>query len=85
MGIGMVPCCLGDDNRELQRLSSAEPPELRPVWMIIHRDLRRVARIRLVANAIAEAFEHNKQALRYGSPRRSRALNESSNARRALK
>jgi hypothetical protein len=53
--------------------------------MIIHRDLRRVARIRLVANAIAEAFEHNKQALRYGSPRRARALNESSNAKRALK
>ena len=85
MGIGILPCRLGDDSRELQRLSSAEPPELRPVWMIIHRDLRRVARIRLVANAIAEAFEHNKQALRYGSPRRARALNESSNARRALK
>jgi len=84
-GIGLVPCCLGDDYPELQRLSSAEPPELRPLWMIVHRDLRRVARIRLVANAIAEAFEHNQQALRYGNARRARARNELSSARRALK
>jgi DNA-binding transcriptional LysR family regulator len=72
IGIGMVACCLGDDHPELQRLSSADPPELRAVWMIIHRDLRRVARIRLVANAIAEAFEHNRQVLRYGNARHAR-------------
>jgi DNA-binding transcriptional LysR family regulator len=75
IGIGIVPCCLGDDYPELQRLSPAEPPEVRPVWMIIHRDLRRVARIRLVANAIAEAFEHNRQVLRYGSVRTAGASN----------
>jgi len=85
IGIGMVPCCLGDDYPELQRLSSAGLTELRPVWMIIHRDLRRVARIRLVANAIAEAFEHNRQALRYGRARKAQALNESPGASRALK
>ncbi len=85
IGIGMLPCLLGDDHPELQRLWSAEPPELHPVWMIIHRDLRRVARIRLVANAIAEAFERNRPALRYGSARLARARNESASARRALK
>jgi DNA-binding transcriptional LysR family regulator len=85
IGIGMLPCFLGDDHPELQRLWSTEPPELHPVWMIIHRDLRRVARIRLVANAIAEAFERNRPALRYGSARLARARNESASARRALK
>jgi 3-oxoacyl-[acyl-carrier-protein] synthase III len=39
----------------------------------------------LVASAIAEAFEHNRQALRYGRARRAQALNESPGARRALK
>ena len=83
IGIGFAPCCLGDDDPELQRLWSAESPELRPVWMIIHRDLRRVARIRLVANAITEAFEHNRHLLRYGIARLARARNVSS-ARGAL-
>lgn len=73
LGIGIVPCCLGDDYPALQRLWSEEPPQLRPVWMIIHRDLRRVARIRLVANAIAEAFEQNRRMLRHGIARLARA------------
>ncbi len=85
IGTGIIPCCLGDDYPDLQRLWSADQPELRPVWMVIHRDLRRVARIRLVANAIVEAFEHNQQALRYGRARGARARNESPGARRALK
>ena len=72
IGIGILPCCLSDDYLELQRVWSADPPELRPVWMIIHRDLRRVARIRLVTNAIVEAFEHNQHELRYGHARAAR-------------
>jgi hypothetical protein len=49
--------------------------ELQTVYMIIHRDLRRVARIRLVANAIAEAFERNGLVQRSGSARLARARN----------
>jgi hypothetical protein len=45
IGIGLAPCCLGDDWPGLERLSSAAAPALRPVWMIIHRDLRRVVRV----------------------------------------
>lgn len=73
IGIGVMPCFFGDDRPEFQRLSFAEPPLLRPVWMVVHRDLRRVARIRLVANAIAEAFEKNRRLLRYGSARKKQA------------
>jgi DNA-binding transcriptional LysR family regulator len=43
IGIGLFPCFLGDSDPELERLSKGEPPEPRAVWMIIHRDLRRVA------------------------------------------
>lgn len=85
IGIGLFPCFLGDSDPELERLAEAEPPEPRVVWMIIHRDLRRVAKIRLVADAIAGAFEHNRRMLLYGSARRALARNESPGARRALK
>jgi len=67
VGIGVAPCCVGDEYPGLVRLVPGEAPELRPIWMIMHRDLRRVARIRLVANAIAEAFERKRQLLRDGS------------------
>lgn len=70
IGIGMMPCFFGDGHAELQRLSFADPPMLRPVWMIVHRDLRRVARIRLIANAIAERFEANRRLLRHGRARK---------------
>lgn len=66
IGIGLFPCFLGDSHPELERLPQAEPPEPREVWLIIHRDLRRVAKIRLVATAIANAFDRNRQLLRSG-------------------
>ena len=67
IGIALFPCFLGDSNPELERLSKGEPPETRAVWMIIHRDLRRVAKIRLVADAIAAAFHRDWYLLRSGS------------------
>ncbi len=76
IGIGLFPCFLGDSDPELERLSKGEPPEPRAVWMIIHRDLRRVAKIRLVADAIANAFHRNRPLLRSGSrPRHKRSSN----------
>ena len=45
---------------------------MRPVWMVTHQDLRRAAKIRLVSNAIVEAFERDAAILRYGRPRKRR-------------
>jgi DNA-binding transcriptional LysR family regulator len=70
IGIGELPCCLADENPELERLWPRERPTLRQVWMIMHQDLRRAAKIRLVSNAIAEAFERKAMLLRYGRMRR---------------
>jgi DNA-binding transcriptional LysR family regulator len=85
IGIGLFPCFLGDSDPELERLSKGEPPEPRPVWMIIHRDLRRVAKIRLVADAIVNAFYRNRHLLRSGSRPRHKELIDSHDARHALK
>jgi DNA-binding transcriptional LysR family regulator len=70
IGIGELPCCLADESPELVRLWPNERPAMRQVWMVIHQDLRRAARIRLVSNAIVEAFERNAAVLRYGRPRK---------------
>jgi DNA-binding transcriptional LysR family regulator len=66
IGIGKLACCLGDRDSALRRLRPNEPPEIQAVWLIMHRDLRRVTRIRLVSNAIVEAFGRNKRVLRDG-------------------
>jgi DNA-binding transcriptional LysR family regulator len=70
IGIGELPCCLADENPGLERLWPRERPTMRQVWMVMHQDLRRAAKIRLVSNAIAEAFERKAILLRYGRMRR---------------
>jgi len=67
IGVGAFPCFLGDSDPSLQRVSRSDTIEPRPVWMILHRDLRRVAKIRLVANAVADAFDRSRHLLRHGS------------------
>jgi DNA-binding transcriptional LysR family regulator len=78
VGIGIAPCCVGDEYPGLARLFPADLPEMRPVWIVMHRDLRRVARIRVVASAITDAFERNRQLLRYGSHKGSAAKTRAS-------
>jgi DNA-binding transcriptional LysR family regulator len=70
IGISELACCLADDHPELERVWPDVRPTMRPIWMVTHQDLRRAAKIRLVSNAIVEAFERNSAILRYGRPRK---------------
>jgi DNA-binding transcriptional LysR family regulator len=72
LGICELSCVFGDEQRHLVRVWPHEKPTLRPIWMVIHEDLRRAARIRLLSSAIVEAFQRNSELLRYGHPRRFR-------------
>ena len=74
IGISELACCVADDRPELERLWPDERPTMRQVWMVMHQDLRRAAKIRLVSTAIAEAFEREAQVLRYGRLRKRRPL-----------
>jgi hypothetical protein len=49
-----------------------------------YSDLRRVARIRAVANALVDAFERNQQLLRYGKARKAQSPAEVRNSQRPL-
>ena len=64
VGIAEVACFLGDATHDVVRIWPDEPPALRPVWLIVHQDLRRSARIKVVLSAIADSFRHQSGLLR---------------------
>jgi DNA-binding transcriptional LysR family regulator len=77
LGISELACFLGDDCSELVRVWPEQAPMLRSVWLVMHEDLRRTARVRAVAAAVATAFEENAGFLRHGLRRaRRRAPSE---------
>lgn len=45
MGIGMLPCFVGDKDASLQRLGSKEPALSRELWLVYHRDLKASQRV----------------------------------------
>ena len=69
LGISELACFLGDDCSELVRVWPDQVPTLRSVWLVMHEDLRRTARVRAVAAVVAAAFERNASFLRHGRPR----------------
>jgi DNA-binding transcriptional LysR family regulator len=63
LGLGMLPCWLGDADDSLERVLVNEAYVTRPLTLVIHEDLRRVARVRLVFDALAELFAAEKSLL----------------------
>jgi DNA-binding transcriptional LysR family regulator len=70
VGIAELPCCLADEHPRIERLWPNERPTMRTVWLVTHQDLRRATKIRVVSNAISEAFERGARVLRFGRVRR---------------
>jgi DNA-binding transcriptional LysR family regulator len=64
VGIAELACFLGDESDHVTRVWPAAQPALRTAWLVMHQDLRRSARIRIVASAIVEAFRRHGTALR---------------------
>jgi len=56
LGITALPCFVGDRQKELVRL--IDPPKAldNELWVLIHPDLRRTARVRILMSALVEAF-----------------------------
>lgn len=49
MGIGLLPCWMGDRDHELVRVLPTEE-QRHDLWLVLHRDLRHAARIRVVSD-----------------------------------
>jgi DNA-binding transcriptional LysR family regulator len=58
LGMGEMPTYMGDAQPTLQRIwpTRSEPYDM---WLVLHSDLNRTARVRAVADAVIAAFEGN--------------------------
>jgi DNA-binding transcriptional LysR family regulator len=68
IGIAELACFLGDDCADLVRIWPGEPPALRSVWLVLHEDLRRSARIRVLSSMIGDTFRRQRKILQHGRP-----------------
>ncbi len=57
MGISRLPCFLGDPAPDLVRVPGFEPTRYLDIWVLIHPDLKNVARIRSFMQFAADAFK----------------------------
>ena len=57
MGVGRLPCFLGDPDPDLVRVPGLEPTRYLDIWVLTHPDLKNVARIRAFLRFAADAFK----------------------------
>jgi DNA-binding transcriptional LysR family regulator len=62
MGLAILPCLLGGAESHLQRVS-AEALGTRDVWLVVHPDLAKVARVRAVIDFVVEVTERERALL----------------------
>ena len=63
IGATALPCFMGDGDAELVRLLEPQPGMDSALWLLTHPDLRRVARIRVVLDALAGHFAGKRRLL----------------------
>jgi DNA-binding transcriptional LysR family regulator len=55
IGIAMLPCAIAKDDRRLVRVGGHEPPA-RPLWLLVHPDIRRSSAVSAVIDHLVEIF-----------------------------
>lgn len=68
VGVGLLPCFVGDADPGLTRLQSALTPSARELWLVVHGELRRSPRVRAVLDFVVEMAEAGAPAFA-GVPR----------------
>jgi DNA-binding transcriptional LysR family regulator len=66
VGIVEAACFLGDSSPDLVRVWPDEAPTRRAVWLIMHQDMQRAARINAVSTVITAAFRRQRRILEQG-------------------
>lgn len=75
MGIGMLPCLIGDGEKNLRRLPLSCPKPVFDLWLLTHRDARATARLRIFTKFLANAIA-SEQARLEGSKVQANSPNE---------
>ncbi|MDM0037630.1 LysR family transcriptional regulator [Variovorax sp. J22G21] len=63
MGLAMLPSFLAGNDAGLVEMPGADWPLLREIWCVVHPDVRRSPRVRLMADLIAELVQENSAVL----------------------
>jgi DNA-binding transcriptional LysR family regulator len=62
-GLAVLPCYLGDADPALRRVSAVLRDVGADQWLLVHRDLRALPRVRAVMDALIELFQSERAAL----------------------
>ncbi len=64
MGIASLPCYIGDSDPELARIPNAKPVPKETIWVLAHKDMAKNARVRVLIDFLAKAFEKHGSILK---------------------
>lgn len=53
LGLGFLPCNVGDRHPDLTRVPFQQPFTFQSLWLLLHRDLRETARVRLFVDDLS--------------------------------
>jgi len=62
-GFAVLPCYLGDPDDHLQRIGGVIPEVFADQWLLVHRDLRALPRVRAVMDAVVALFQSERARL----------------------
>ena len=63
IGLGPLPCLLGDQDSGLVRIEPPRPVTASEIWLLAHPDLRSSARVREFMQVVGDAFEKAEDLL----------------------
>jgi DNA-binding transcriptional LysR family regulator len=62
-GLALLPCYLGDGDPALRRFGPLLAEVTADQWLLVHRDLRDLPRVRAVMNAVIRLFQEERAAI----------------------
>jgi DNA-binding transcriptional LysR family regulator len=62
-GLAVLPCYLGDPDPALKRVGGVVPEVFADQWLLVHRDLRALPRVRAVMDAVVDLFQRERALL----------------------
>ena len=67
-GLAVMPCYLADQDSALRRVGGVLPEITTEQWLLVHRDLRALPRVRAVMDALVELFHRHRHVLEGHGP-----------------
>ena len=64
MGLTYLPCFIGDPDPRLERVPGVAPVDDRSIWLLLHSDLQRTARVRAFVDFMAAAIRAQRAMIR---------------------